>query len=399
MPKRQLVIIIITTLITSGVLLVLFYPKTTTTSNPVTNLINNLPAIKNPLPSLNTITQTLNPANLLEGNASKAFYKATDKAVWPHVATFSTGSTTYAFFIENETGNVYLKPKYGEAVRLSTNLINHIADFQAVLLPSQKVGLFIKQATHARTIYYYGTADLTATTSLSTNFLPVEGNISSLAVSPDNSLIIYAKIINERLFVYRTKPDLSEEKLIWTSPYAKWNLTFTNKNQLLLTSKPEFNQSSISLVLNPLTGQIINRQSAVSGTVFGSRAMPVSIITDTDTTFLKSRITNLTNPKITTTLALPVFTDLCSDSLNPTFIYCATPISSIKTYPTDWYQGKATYNFKIEEINPYNFTSSDLYFPVKSPNFYNLQKVAVSPNGSTLYFVKNNELWQYDLLP
>jgi hypothetical protein len=152
-------------------------------------------------------------------------------------------------------------------------------------------------------------------------------------------------------------------------------------------------------LINPSTRSAQNLTTATGLTIFSGQNQPYYIETFVQNNQLQSHFILPNNPALSQKLEIPIFTDLCSESRDPVFLYCAIPDSSVSNYPTAWYQGRENYRFKIVAINPLNGQVGNLYLPNSNISFNQLSSLKVNSRNTTLYFVKNNKLWQYDLLP
>lgn len=393
---RRLFFIIITTLIlvTGGLTIYLYNQPTSEGPAALPNQnssTNTLPGFPNLIKEgITTIVKNL-------PQATSTFYQVTDLTVMPKTTTIDIASTTILFFVDQKTGQVYSKEKYGQPQRLSTEVLTNTSDLQSLLLPKNQILLILTRTTPAGPNYFATTVTLKSTSTITWQPLPL--TLGNLIVAPDYKQIAYTKVVGERLFLYTTLPDFTNEKVIWSSPYTDWQISYYNTNQFLIRSRSDSSQNTTVLIFNPLTQNSLPQPALTAGTIYAGTHNPFYFTTATEDNVLTSKIISPINSGLNASLTKPLFTDLCTESTKPNFVYCAVPESSVSAYPTPWYQGKETYRFAITVLNPTKRQNEPLYLPDSKINFNYLEGINVSHNNRTLYFVKNSTLWQYDLLP
>lgn len=226
-----------------------------------------------------------------------------------------------------------------------------------------------------------------------------DDNISTLSFSPEEARVVYAKEDGVYTNVFLSDFNGNNKRQIFSSPFSEWLLNWSNKETVILTTKPsayyggfvysiDTKTSSLEKITGGATGLTFNISNVLFGFLGTTSENSMSLYS------FNKETSGVTNLGIGT---LPEKCKIHDSSVS----YCFVPnFIPSGVYPDDWYKGKVSFNDSLWRVDLNNRVVNKVT-DVSQVAGYSIDGVSpvVSLDNEDLLFInkKDLSLWLYDL--
>jgi len=407
MGKRNKMIILSTvTVIIAGIFILIFKNQEKNFNQTKTPIINNntffpLEIVKNTV--INTInnistsiTDTIDTTS--ESSDIEPVTELLVQVVSKPVADYgfiNYQGTSTLFYVEKETGHIFLIATSGPSVILSNTTIPKIQSMK--ISPNNPHQVFVSSLDRdGQLIYQQGVIDTRAT---STELLlkPMVGQIKDILISPDGKQVFTLQTGSDGAIGLLSNINSSLSTTIFSSLFSEWLVDWSNNQYIIFNSKPSFNIAGSIYGLNKTTKEfkplIISELSVLGKISPNNKSVIFSSIRDNKLNLVVKNIENNSELQL---MGLETLVDKCIWNNDGVSVVCAVPKKlSTALYPDDWYKGLVLFNDNLWKINTI-ISDSDVYEFKDNIDAINLK---ITNNGDVIYFQNkiDQSLWQLDL--
>lgn len=250
---------------------------------------------------------------------------------------------------------------------------------------------------------FYARLSPSATTSQDTlsdgTFL--SGDITALAVSPNQDKIFYLVRSNNQTYGVESNPDGSRKAQLFSSTANEWLVNWEQASTIALTTKPSSSVPGYLYFLNASSGAF----TKILGGLRGLTALPSpdgSLILYTQSPQnLSLALLDLKTQK-TSDVGVKTLPEKCVwSNTDNNIVYCAVPESiPAAQYPDAWYQGSVSFADSIWKINARTGETDMILSPeAVAGQSMDITNLTLDSHDHYLLFInkKNLSLWVLDL--
>jgi hypothetical protein len=311
---------------------------------------------------------------------------------------------TNIHYILRSNGNIYeAYTDSPETKRLSGTTIPKV--YESVWLPDGEKLIIRYLKSDLENIETFSVKINPATTTLNEfaggidgNYLPE--NVTALAINPVGDKIFYLKNNLTGSTGYVSKPDSTEKKSIFESPFTEWMVSWPKENIITLNTKASSNVPGYLYFLNSQTGVFSRALGNINGLTTKTNK-EASEVLYSDSTRSVPRL-YLYNVKSGESKLLPFSTlpEKCLwSNTDSKIVYCAVPKTFPSgDYPDIWYQGLISFNDDIWMVNTETMAST-LIMDIEKEASKNIDAVELQLdfNDNYLFFINKTDLSLWNL--
>jgi hypothetical protein len=308
-------------------------------------------------------------------------------------------------YVEKATGHVYESSEYTLNVPRISNTTLGIFDTVSFSNPLSFVARKFNPDsslidTYIGSLVKNGTTTSTTTLDYRTTGSYFPRHPDAIAVRGTSLFSLYEHTLNSEGYLTQITP--IKEVKVFSSQLSGWNVEWINKDNLLLTTKPNSGYDGYAYSYNPTTKkmtEIFGRKSGLTAKV--NSTITAGLYSESYEDSFAFYMANLTKGTFFQ-LSSATLPEKCVFSVkNPMIAYCAVPRPlSAGSYPEDWYKGKVQFDDAIVKIDLEKNTETTLV------NLYDESAVSIDAINLTLndketYLMFQNKrddyVWSYDL--
>lgn len=225
--------------------------------------------------------------------------------------------------------------------------------------------------------------------------------ISAFAVSPDKKSYFYLIPTSTGTDGYiGAFSSTANDSKVFSSPFPDWQVSWPNKNLIVLTSAPSFNLNGLAYSLNPTTKKTAIIIREIKGlTTLASPDGKKIVYNDASDGGL--RLISLQGSN-SSPLSLGVFVlpEKCVWNQDSTSLYCFIPNTKItQNLPDSWYQGSISFTDSLWSIDASTGSTQQLFNPETSSQAVKIDGINLFFGGKNKLFFTNKKdgtLWLYN---
>lgn len=349
MSKKIIILIIIILVLTAGAVGFYFYKKSNGTPGEEGFFSRLFPAAGEREIKGGGGQEALPPSGeniLKEPLAAKILTQLTKSAV--SGAAFASTTIRY---IEKSTGHIYeIEPNGENKQRISnTTILKTFESFWSA--DANKLILRYFEEDGADLNVRNFSSFIATTTALQGIFLPAQ--ISALAVSPAEDKIFYLVPAGDAVNGITSDFENKKQNNIFSLSFGEFNVSWPNKDKIVLLTKPSFDIEGFFYFLDSKTGKF----EKIIGGIKGLMAIVSSdagklIYSQSINNGVETKNFNIKD-KTVKSLGVNTLPEKCVWSkVDKDIVYCGAPKSfPVADYPDAWYQGLVSFSDSIWRLN------------------------------------------------
>ncbi|PIP87447.1 hypothetical protein COW81_00230 [Candidatus Campbellbacteria bacterium CG22_combo_CG10-13_8_21_14_all_36_13] len=305
-------------------------------------------------------------------------------------------SSNYLRYMSRTSGNIFdINLLSGSSERITNTTALEI--YNVLFFNDGNSFISQKLNTEGESVSYTNSISTTTGSFKSDSFLARNINSLSILNNTKNVLFVYGDG-GGGVF---TLNNGSDDKIVYKSPFAEWNIYWINPKNILIYPKPSSGVVGALYTLDIESGKtkrVLAATKGLSATMSPDEKFVLfsSMVDSSIKTYIFNTITKSTNQ-----LNISTFLEKCvwkTDSV----LVCAVPNSLPKNtkFPDDWYKGYVSFNDDIYEVDAETsfatnitsiFDSEEYLFDLTDP------KIEKIEDGYLLYFINKKDLTLWGL--
>ncbi len=226
-----------------------------------------------------------------------------------------------------------------------------------------------------------------------------DDDVSALSFSPEEARVVYSKDEGVYTNVFLSDFNGNNKRQIFSSPFSEWLLDWSNKENVILATKPSAYYGGFVYNINTKTSSMEKVTGGANGLTFKDGADLFGILGTTGENSLSvysfnKETSGATNLGIGT---LPEKCEIYSVSVSYCFVPNFIPSGA---YPDDWYKGQISFNDSLWRIDLNNRVVNKVA-DISQVAGYSVDGISpvISGDNEDLLFInkKDLSLWLYDL--
>ncbi len=226
----------------------------------------------------------------------------------------------------------------------------------------------------------------------------LDDNILEIVILEDSEQIFYLKDIGHNLKGITSNRIGTKITEIFRTPLREFNISWTNPNNIFLTTKASRKAYSLSFLVNPKT----KKKEIIHFPILAGVGLPnydfskvlySGIISNENRLFTVNKFKNIRNFRARTLVEKCVW---ANDNI---YIFCAVPRYLDRGQPDDWYKGKNYFTDKIYRINTKSGEEAMIISSELMKKGLDIIDLKLSDTEKYLYFKDNvtDFYWSIDL--
>ncbi len=322
------------------------------------------------------------------------------------IATTSASSTIIRY-VERGRGHVYETKTDGASV---VKILNKtIPDLYEAIWSPDGMTYFIKYLENKNTI-----ADrvisLTKNTSSSTSdespflskMINIENNSDTVIASPDlkDPSFVYSIVSDEGITVYKKNIKTNKTETLLKDPYKYWNITWPEKNTLILTTKASAygSGSSYLYTIGSNSGLKLIQKGVSLETLPNKNYTKIAFSSINNGTY-EVKIYDVKTSKITDT-PIRTMAEKCTwGSRDQNVLYCGIPVEfKSGIYPEEWFKGLISLDDRLWSYDTKDDSVKELGNPTALAGVtIDVINIFTDPKEQYLIFQNKNDLSLWSL--
>lgn len=275
---------------------------------------------------------------------------------------FESENETKIRFLEKATGHIYENPAGSSVIERITNTT--IPKTEDVYWSDDGEQLFLRYEKENSIESFLATISIENSTTT-----PIAENIKSLvgkfllpnitSVSKNGDTLAFLRDEGSKSALYTIDFQDENPSIIWQSPIKEWDLSWSDKNTIYLTTKATASSPGFSYSINIRNGSLTRELGDILGlTVLPSPDNQKILYSESISGFLELFIEEAGIKNRVPFLTLP---EKCVWSKESVLLFCSVflPVSGVEL-PDAWYMGKISFSDTVVSFNTETFETNIL---------------------------------------